>query len=238
MTRSIVLLLSLSFFVPSVLALQTPAAAKSDAEPAWMADLARRHEELIQRNGPGTDAELRNRLLAMLDRDQSARGVKDGQPKNKEKLEIAANLAEIDAGLTTELKEILAKQGWPTIELVGIKASNGAMYILTHSADHVWQLSLLPQLEQLADDGKIDGSALALVIDKELVSEGKLQRYGSQFKFVDGAMAMYGVEDPGTLDARRAKVFLPPMAVYKQMLSDMYHLKATDNIVSAAAPAN
>ena len=238
MTRSIVLLLSLSLFVPSALALQKPAAAKSDTEPAWMADLARRHEELIQRNGPGTDIELRDRLLAMLDRDQEARGVKDGQPKNKEKLEIATNLAEIDAGLTTELKEIVSKQGWPTIALVGIKASNGAMYILTHSADHAWQLSLLPQLEQLADAGKIDGSTLALVIDKELVSEGKLQRYGSQFKFVDGAMAMYGVEDPGTLDARRAKVFLPPMAVYKQMLSDMYHLKATDKIVSATAPAN
>lgn len=202
-----------------------------------MADFDRRHEELIQRNGPGTDAALRDLLLAMRDRDQSARGMQHGAPKNKEKLEMATNLAEVDAGLTAELKEIVVKNGWPTIALVGIEASNGAMLILTHTADHAWQLSLLPQLETLADDGKIDGSGLALVIDKELVSEGKLQRYGSQFKFVDGAMAMYGVEDPGTLDARRAKVFLPPMDVYKQMLSEMYHLRATDKIVSATPPA-
>jgi len=236
MTRSIVLLLSLSLFIPSALAAQNPA-AKSDAEPAWMVDLDHRREELVQRNGPGTDATLRDQLLAMADRDQSARGMQHGQPKSKEKLEIATNLAEVDAGLTAELKEIVTKNGWPTIALVGIEASNGAMLILTHTADHAWQLSLLPQLETLADDGKIDGSTLALVIDKELVAEGKLQRYGSQFKFVDGAMAMYGVEDPGTLDARRSKVFLPPMDVYKQILSEMYHLKATDKIVSATPPA-
>ena len=236
MTRSIVLLLSLSLFVPSVLTAQNPA-AKSDVEPAWKVDLERRHDELIQRNGPGTDAALRDQLLAMADRDQSARGIEHGQPKNKEKLEMATNLSEIDAGLTTELKDIVTRNGWPTIGLVGIEASNGAMLILTHTADHAWQLSLLPQLETLADDGKIDGSRLALVIDKELVSEGKLQRYGSQFKMLDGAMAMFGVEDPGTLDARRAKVFLPPMEVYKQLLSEMYHVKTTDKVVSATPPA-
>ena len=231
-----VLLLSLSLFVPSALTAQNPA-AKSDTEPAWMVDLDHRRDELIQRNGPGTDTALRDQLLAMAESDQSARGIEHGQPKNKEKLEMATNLAEIDAGLTTQLKDIVTKNGWPTIGLVGIEASNGAMLILTHTADHAWQLSLLPQLETLADDGKIDGSRLALVIDKELVAEGKLQRYGSQFRMMDGAMAMFGVEDPGTLDARRAKVFLPPMDVYKQLLSEMYHVKTTDKIVSATPPA-
>ena len=236
MSRSIVLLLSLSLGIPSVLVAQKTAATSDAAEPAWMVDLDHRREELVKRNGPGTDATLRDQLLSMADRDQSARGMQHGQPKSKEKLEMATNLAEVDAGLTTELKDIVAKSGWPTIALVGIEASNGAMLILTHTADHVWQLSLLPQLETLADDGKIDGSTLALVIDKELVAEGKLQRYGSQFKMLDGAMAMFGVEDPGTLDARRAKVFLPPMDAYKQMLSQMYHLPASNKVVSASVP--
>jgi hypothetical protein len=108
------------------------------------------------------------------------------------------------------------------------------MLVLTHTRDHAWQLSLLGQLEGLADAGKIDGSALAVVIDKELVAEGKLQRYGTQFKAVEGGMAMFGVEDPAGLDQRRAAVFLPPMAAYRQMLAQMYHLKMTDKIVSAA----
>ena len=66
-----------------------------------------------------------------------------------------------------------------------------------------------------------------------MVSEGKLQRYGSQFKAVSGGMAMYGVEDPDQLDQRRAKALLPPMKEYKELLERMYHLKALNAIVSA-----
>ena len=212
------------------------AGSASDFDDApWAIDLQKRHEALIAKNGAGTDAALRDRLLAMVETDQNARGISHGQPIDKDHLQMASNLADVDAKMTAELKEIVAKDGWPTIAMVGIGASNGAMLILTHTADHAWQLSLLPQLEELADSGKIDGSALALVIDKELVSEGKLQRYGTQFKFVDGEMAMYAVEDVDGLDARRAKVFLPPMEAYRQLLSQMYHLKASSKVVAATA---
>jgi hypothetical protein len=211
----------------------TSQATPADApEPAWQADLHRRHDELIQRNGPGTDATLRDQILALADQDQQARGIVDGAPRDSGKLQMATNLSEIDANLTTQMKAIITQHGWPTIALVGIKASNGAMLILTHSADHEWQRSLLTQLEGLADAGKIDGSALAMVIDKELVSEGKLQRYGTQFKNVDGELAMIGNEDPATLDDRRARVFLPPIGPYKQTLASMYHLKISNRIVS------
>ncbi len=186
-----------------------------------MADLAKRHQELIDRNGPGTDAALRTQLLAMRDADQSARGIVQGQPKDKDKLRMASNLDEIDAQLTAELKEIVAKSGWPTIATVGIDASNGAMLVLTHTRDHAWQLSLLPLLEKLADQGRIDGAPLAMVVDKELVSEGKLQRYGTQFKYTGDGMAMYGVEDPGGLDAERAPAGCMPMADYRGLLEQM-----------------
>lgn len=216
---------------------KTGDAQKDNPPAAWEVDLRRRHDALIQTNGAGTDAALREKLLAMVAKDQDARGFRNGAPKDKKKLVMAANLNEIDAALTAELKEVVAVHGWPTIALAGIDASNGAMLILTHSRDHAWQLSLLPQLERLADDGKVDGSGLAVVIDKELVSEGKLQRYGSQFKFVQGGMAMYAVEDPAGLDARRARVFLPPMDTYKQTMAEIYHLKATNQIVMATPPA-
>ncbi|MCU1322656.1 MAG: hypothetical protein JWM43_2305 [Acidobacteriaceae bacterium] len=203
---------------------------------AWQVEMQRKHDALIATNGPGTDEMLRTQLLAMTARDQEARGMQGGVPKDKAKLVMASNLGEIDAALTTELKAVVGAHGWPTIALVGIEASNGAMLILTHTRDHAWQLSLLPQLVGLADDGKIDGLSLALVVDKELVSEGKPQRYGTQFKLVDGGMAMYAVEDPGGLDGIRARVFLPPMETYKKMLSEMYHLKATNKIVQPVAP--
>lgn len=211
-------------------------ASEAESSSTWEANIKARRQALIQQNGPGTDAALRNQLIGMRNKDQTARGFIASQQTSTSK-DLIKSLPVTDAELTLELKQIVEQKGWPTIALVGIDASNAAMLILTHTADHAWQLQLLPQLEQLADTGKIDPSSLALVIDKELVSQGKLQRYGSQFKFVNGEMAMYGVEDPGGLDQLRARALLPPMKVYKETLSQIYHLKAGNAIVSATPPA-
>jgi len=208
----------------------------STIQPNWEADLKRRRDLLEQRNGPGTDAALRYQLLAMGDSDQAARGLRHGAADDPKQVKIVTNLADVDRQLTEQMKAIVAAHGWPTIALVGIKASNAAMMILTHTADHAWQGSLLPQLEGLADAGKIDGSALALVIDKELVARGQLQRYGSQFKLVNGEMAMFAVEDPAGLDRRRADALLPPMDVYRKTLMDMYHFKISNQIVAPVMP--
>jgi hypothetical protein len=222
----------LRVWVPLVLCLgmvvraqQAPTAAGGDA--VWMNDMAARHAELIKRNGPGTDAALRAMLEKMDASDQEARRAGTGHPT------YTAKTAAVDVQLTAEMKEIVARHGWPTIALVGVEASNDAMTILTHSPDHAWQASLLPRLETLSAEGKIDGSTLATMLDKELVSEGKLQRYGTQFKFVDGKMAMYAVEDPEGLDARRAMAFLMPIKAYEGILEQMYHLKVSDRVVGA-----
>jgi hypothetical protein len=209
---------------------QQTVAANVESTPAWKVAIEARRKDLISRNGPGTDASLRDQLLQMRTRDQMARGFIVPSAAMKESNQ---SLSSIDAQLTSELKEIVNQKGWPTMALVGIEASNSAMLVLTHTPDHAWQLQLLPVLEQLADDAKIDPSGLALVVDKELVSEGKLQRYGSQFKSVNGGMAMYGVEDPDRLDQRRAQALLSPLKDYKELLEQTFHLKATGAIVSA-----
>lgn len=212
----------------------TPTAASVESEPSWKVPLDAHIKELSDQNGPGTDAALRERLSTMLATDQSARRAAiTPSTAGKESMQ---KLAATDTELTAELKQIVEKNGWPTIALVGIDASNAAMTILTHTPDHAWQLQLLPQLEELADAGKIQPSGLASVVDKELVSEGKLQRYGSQFQFFNGELAMYAVENPGELDTRRAKALLPPIAVYKQTMTQLYHLKVSDNVVMAVKP--
>jgi len=232
--RLFVVLTSLSVVFPAV-APAAPRQASPAASTDWKADIQRRREALVAKNGQGTDAAYRAELLKMRDQDQRARGM-GPDAKSKGHVEIATNLAEIDAALTSELKLDVQAKGWPTIALVGIEASNAAMLVLTHTRDHVWQASLIPMLINLADEKKIDGSSLALVIDKELVFEGKLQRYGTQFKQMDdGTIAMYGVEDPGGLDRERAEVMLPPIDVYKQMMAETYHLKVSNKIAMAVA---
>ncbi len=143
-----------------------------------------------------------------------------------------------DGELTAKLKIIVSEKGWPTISMVGGKASEGAMLILIHTSDHAWQRAMIPRLERLADSDQIVGSGLAVVIDKELVAAGAKQRFGTQFKFADGEMAMYAVEDPAQLDALRAKWLLPPEDVYKLMMSQIYpKLKMTSKVVSPGSSA-
>ena len=187
--------------------------------------------------GNAPNAALQNQLLTMLKQDQTARGL-GVAPSASSGPAVASNLAEIDAVLTKQLKDIVARNGWPTIAMVGREASNAATLILGHTADFAWRETLLPQLENLADQRQIDPAQLAIVIDKQLVANGKPQRYGTQFKVVDGEMAMISVEDPGGLDTLRARALLPPMDAYKQSLARMYHLKVSNRIASpAAAPA-
>ena len=224
-----------ALIAPSPLTAQAPAPAPA---PAWQTAIQQRREALIANNGPGTDTALRDRLLKMREADQTARGLTSAATAQGTQGERLQNLAAVDTQLTAELKSIVAEKGWPTVALVGIDASDAAMLVLTHTADHAWQLQLLPQLEQLADAGKINAAPLALVIDKQLVAAGKPQRYGSQFKLVNGRMAMYAVEDPGGLDNLRARAMLPPMDVYKQQLARIYGLKPTNDIVSATAPTS
>ena len=80
--------------------------------------------------------------------------------------------ARTDEQLTAQLKRIDSESGWPTIALVGAKASEDAMLILIHTSDHAWQRTVIPRLEKLADNEQIVGSGLAVVIDKERVAAG------------------------------------------------------------------
>lgn len=230
--------LTVSMAAQSKSSAASPASATMAApHPAWQTAITERRKALIGKNGPGTDTALQAQLLQMHDQDQAARGFAQGAQPSVIAKEMQQKMPQIDAQLTNELKQIVAQKGWPTIALVGIDASNAAMLVLTHTTEHAWQLQLLPQLQALAEADKIDASSLALVVDKELISEGKLQRYGSQFRFFNGGLAMYAVEAPAGLDERRAKALLPPIQVYKQQLEQLYHLKATDDVVMATKPA-
>jgi hypothetical protein len=172
--------------------------------------LEARVDELVKLNGKGTDQKLKQRLIRMGKQDQAVR--KPEYVSDAAAPKLVREQERTDARLTVELKQIVAKKGWPTIALVGLPASENASLILTHSQDHDFQRELIPKLQQLAENGKIFGSSIAGIVDKVLVSEGKPQRFGTQFKWANGSGEMLPVEDPEHLEQRRAQYLLPPMA--------------------------
>jgi len=62
--------------------------------------------------------------------------------------------------------------------------------------------------------GALRPSSLALLTDRVKINLGELQIYGSQLQCVDGSYSSKPVEDPASLDERRASVGLPPFAEY------------------------
>jgi hypothetical protein len=139
--------------------------------------------------------------------------------------EIQQQLEAVDKKLTAELKEIVQTHGWPTIRLVGKEASESAALILNHSPDHDFQREWIPKLQKLADQDKIVGADLALIIDKVLLSEGKPQLFGNVFRFEGNFMIMQPVQDREHLDDRRARYLLPPIKEYIKIMEELYHKK-------------
>lgn len=195
------------------------------AQQNWETRTEANAQRLITKNGTGTDLQLKRELLKMRDDDQGIREAFNAAPE-AQKTALAEKMESTDVRVTDQLKGIVAQKGWPTISLVGAEASQAAAIILVHSPDHQWQRRMLPLLNKLVKQDKIFGSDIAVLTDRILVSDGKLQEFGTQFQQVDGKMVMMPVKDLKHLEQRRAKCLLPPMPVYRQLISDMYHLPA------------
>jgi hypothetical protein len=91
---------------------------------------------------------------------------------------------DLDRKHTEQLKMIIRKHDWPTILLVGKKASWGA-WLLAQHADHDvnFQKKCLNLLKKAYKDNpkSVDKANIAYLMDRILVNEDKKQLFGTQF---------------------------------------------------------
>ena len=191
-------------------------------------------KDLVRLNGKGTNAGLRQQLLAMGKLDQRVRKpfetmfAKNARPSEESVNAVNRTIEQTDRNLTQQLKEIVAKNGWPTIHLVGAEASSSAAIILVHSPDREFQRHLLPELDILVTERKIIGSDIAVLIDNLLIEDGKLQRFGTKFQVANGQAVLEPVEDPAHVDELRAKYMLPSLEEFRKSFAKAFHVTAKD----------
>ena len=128
----------------------------------------------------------------------------------------------IDSLLTQRLRNIIDEHGWPLRSMVGDSAASAAFLITQHSPSDTFQREMLPLLEAAAAAGEATPSDVALLTDRVLTRDGKPQVYGTQFRIADGVLVPYPIEDVESLDERRARAGLMPMAEYVDMLRQTY----------------
>lgn len=168
---------------------------------------------------------VRAELIRLGHQDQAAR---EGlTPERMQDSVFLMTMLRGDSARTHRLRQIVDRHGWPTPAAAGPEAADAAFLILQHSPEHEFQQSMVPLLEELARDGSMPPSQVAMLVDRVLVHEGKAQRYGTQFSFVDGELVMEPVEDAAGLDERRRQMQLPSMAEYRRLLEEHYATPAS-----------
>lgn len=121
---------------------------------------------------------------------------------------MAAAIDPVDEANLVELRKLLPKQGWFTRQEYGERAADAAFHILQHSDDMELKKRLLPHLEAAARAGEIEGINFAAMFDRIATSEGRPQRYGTQFRCLDGKTEPYPLENPTAVERLRAELKL------------------------------
>ena len=87
---------------------------------------------------------------------------------------------------------------------VSILAVNaGAAFHIVQHSDVATMKRVLPAIEAMAAKGEADGGDFMAMYDRVARSEGRPQRYGTQFVCIDGRYESYTLEDPARVEEWR-----------------------------------
>jgi len=161
-------------------------------------------EEIILRK-------IKHEILRIVEKDQALRY------SNKVDLKV-------DKTNANKLKKIVSKIGWPTISLVGKKASEGAWLLVQHAVhDLKFQKKCLALIKKAAKNNDVDIKLIPLLEDRIRVQEGKKQIYGTQFFKDDktGESVPKPINNIKKVETLRASFGLESFEAYSRKLNDM-----------------
>ena len=173
-------------------------------------------------------------LAAMTGADQALRKRIDHlDPQSKDQQRLASHIRLVDRTNTARFKTWIARCGWPSRLRHGDQAAGDA-WLLAQHADHdlAFQKQALVLIERDTEEsGKGVDQLFALLTDRIAVAEKRPQRYGTQLAFRSGPcdLEFEPMEDRAQVEARRAKLNLPPLDAYKRIVMEMQHCPATSN---------
>lgn len=140
----------------------------------------------------------------------------------------------IDRAHCERLREIVEHIGWPTRDLVGLKATQGAYMVIQHAGyDIDFQNRCLAMMVDLVEQGELPASYVALLTDRIRVFQDRPQVFGTQMTMARNEMGVMvptptvPIEDPGNLDQRRRLMGMAPHADFKAAIQIAYESTQT-----------
>lgn len=112
-----------------------------------------------------------------------------------------------------KLSELIEQFGWPNEQLAGADGAEAAWLIAQHAiAEPDFMRACRMLLETEVASGGVPAWQLAYLDDRIRVSEGRLQRFGTQLEVTPDGPKLCPTEERETLDERRLKAGLDPIA--------------------------
>jgi hypothetical protein len=177
-------------------------------------------QKIVDVKEANLDKPLQAELLAIYEDDQGIRRTfikaqKDYGFQSKIVDSLGRIMMHKDSVNLIKVTKILDKHGWVGADKVGGQANQTLFLVIQHS-DLPTQQKYLPMMREAVKNKNASSSALALLEDRVALGEGKKQIYGSQIGFDKETNTNYvlPLEDPDTVDQRRASVGLGLLADY------------------------
>ena len=163
--------------------------------------------------------QMRTELLSMRDADQEVhkRWLKDQQSRA-----LKDEMAALNTKHVARVRAFIRELGtWPGASIVGKDGSGAAWTIIQHAPPEVIH-ELLPMMERAAEKDEVSFGLVATTIDRDLVHQGKKQRYGTQFDTSGDKCEPLPLEDPERVEELRKRAGLGPLGEYAEMLCKLY----------------
>lgn len=130
----------------------------------------------------------------------------------------------IDKENLSQLKALIEKHGFPTIEKVGEQAHFSAFLIAQHSVSDVTFMHFyLDETKKRLGTGSVEDQTYAYLLDRTNEMAGKKQVYGTQGTCVDGHYEISEVEDFDKLTDIRASVGLLSLKEFSKQACSGLH---------------
>lgn len=112
---------------------------------------------------------------------------------------------------------LIEQCGMPTAAEVGPQQMMAIWLVFQH-ADQKYRKAYFPLLKEAAENGDLQLTQIAMMQDRILMDEGKPQLYGTQVKTNSATedFELYDLENPESVDQRRAEVGFGPLKEYLQ----------------------
>jgi len=130
-------------------------------------------------------------------------------------------MAQLHRRHAERLRSIIETVGWPSPTRDGADVVDDAWLIVQHAiGEPQFQRHMLVELTKEVDAGRLPAARVALLEDRIRSYEGRPQRYGTQVDWdSNGELSPWPeVEEPESVEVRRAAVGLPPLAEQLQRL--------------------